>query len=77
MKFERNGLITKTVSETDNRVNYIQLTDKGWQDFNDLNEKSNQQINKLIEPLSDEACIQIHNAMNTIKRNLSTEKGEQ
>ena len=71
LKFERNGLITKTVSETDTRVSYIQLTDKGWQDFNDLNEKSNQQIKKLIEPLSDEACQQVHNAMNTIKRNLA------
>lgn len=70
-KFERNGLITKTVSETDTRVSYIQLTDKGWQDFNDLNEKSNEQIKKLIEPLSDEACIQVHNAMNAIKRSLS------
>ncbi|WP_378956869.1 GNAT family N-acetyltransferase [Pelosinus sp. sgz500959] len=71
LKFERNGLVTKTVSETDTRVNYIQLTDKGWQEFKDLNEKSNEQIKKLIEPLSDEACIQVHNAMNTIKRNLS------
>ncbi|MHB8075939.1 bifunctional helix-turn-helix transcriptional regulator/GNAT family N-acetyltransferase [Desulfosporosinus fructosivorans] len=70
LKFEQNGLITKTVSETDTRVSYIQLTDKGWQDFNDLNEKSNEQIKKLIEPLSDEACTQVHTAMNTIKRNL-------
>ena len=71
LKFERNGLITKTVSESDTRMNYIQLTDKGWEDFKDLNEKSNEQIKKIIEPLSDEACIQVHNALNTIKRNLS------
>lgn len=72
LRFERNGLISKTVSETDTRVSYIQLTDKGWQEFNDLNERSNQQIKKLIEPLSGEACEQVNIAMNTIKRNLTT-----
>lgn len=72
LRFEQNGLISKTVSETDTRVSYIQLTDKGWQEFNDLNEKSNQQIKKMIEPLSEEACAQVNLAMNTIKRNLST-----
>jgi len=71
LKFEKNGLMKKTVSATDNRVHYIQLTDKGWQEINDLNDRSNDQIKKLIESLSDEACTQVHHAINTIKRNLS------
>jgi len=71
MKFEKNGLITKEVSDSDNRVNFINLTEKGWSEFHELNNKSNEQVEKMIEPLSGDALNQVHNAMNIIKKNLA------
>ena len=71
LKFQKNELISKTVSKSDSRVKYIRLTDKGLIIFNHLNERSNCQIEDLLRSLGDEACNQIRDAMFIIRKNLT------
>lgn len=67
-KFEEKGLIRKEVSCEDGRSNLIELTIKGIEVIQDLIEKSDSQIQKLIYPLRNEECDEVCAAMNTIKR---------
>ena len=52
--FRKKGLITKTPSPADRRLQIIKLTKRGRQEFSKLNEHSNQLISQIIEKLSDE-----------------------
>lgn len=73
LKFQKNELISKTTSESDSRIKYIRLTDKGLRIFNHLNERSNCQIEDLLKPLGDKACNQIRDAMFIIRKNLTND----
>lgn len=50
-KFEKNGLIAKTLSASDARVNFVGLTGDGLTVFHKLNHDSNEQIDRLIDNL--------------------------
>lgn len=71
-KFEKNSLITKRPSPSDCRSHIISLTDDGMKQFHELDSRSNQQIEKMLEMLSPNACEEIRSAMNTIKKHLTT-----
>lgn len=66
-KFERKGLISKTISSTDNRVNFIELTEQGRFVIDNLIKTSNCQIEQLISELSSNECNEICAAMEIIK----------
>lgn len=65
-RFEKNRLIKKEPSADDNRVNLIELTEKGIGTIHNLVTKSNSQIEQLLTPLNDKECTEIYTAMDTI-----------
>lgn len=67
-KFEKQGLIIRHTSNTDCRVSEIQLTAKGVNVFQELNNRSNDQIEKLFSMLNEEECRKVREAMNTVKK---------
>ena len=70
-RFERKGLIDKTQSITDSRINYIRLTEKGRQDFNKLNDMQSEQISHLFAKMTEENQKFVFDAMIMIKNKLS------
>lgn len=66
-KMSRDGLILKSPSETDARVVFISLTQKGLSVFNELNEASDLQISQLISPVSVEDIEKLIFFMNGIR----------
>ena len=70
-KFEKNKLIEKTQSKTDNRVHYIHLTEKGRKEFNRLSDIQNTQIQKIFQQLSNDDQEAVLNAMIMIRNKLS------
>ncbi len=70
-KFEKNGLIEKTPSKTDNRVRYIRLTERGRKEFNRLSDIQSTQIQKLFQQLGEQAQQTVLNAMVMIRNKLS------
>ncbi len=70
-KFEANGLIEKEVSGDDSRAFVIRLSEKGTAQLCALSEKSSDQVARLLAPLDDVACREIHAAMGTIKKHLT------
>ncbi len=69
--FEKKGLIQKEVSKDDSRAYTITLSDKGQQVMRELSAKSSEQIDRLLAPLSDAQCREVHAAMQTIQKRLS------
>lgn len=70
-KFEKCGLIIRNTSKEDNRNIEIRLSEKGIDVFHELNDRSNEQIQKILKRLNDEDCEKIRAAMNTIKKYLT------
>lgn len=70
-KFEKNGLIEKTPSKTDNRVRYIRLTERGRKEFNRLSDIQSTQIQKLFQQLGEQDQQTVLNAMVMIRNKLS------
>lgn len=70
-RFEKDGLISKKPSCDDNRVNFIELTEKGTDTVSNLVTKSNSQIEQLLTQLSDNECDEIRTAMNTITKHFT------
>lgn len=75
-KFEKNGLILKKPSPSDNRAQIISLTEAGTKQFHKLDTSSNQQIERLLEPLSKAARSEVRSAMNTIKKHLTAAQSD-
>ena len=75
-KFEEQGILTRRVSDTDSRNMYIKLTEKGQKIFRQLNDSSNQQIEKLIENLSEEECEKLIASMRVVKKCFSSASKE-
>nr|WP_246869513.1 hypothetical protein [Priestia megaterium] len=74
-KLSKDGLISKEFSTLDNRTSLIQLTPKGIALFNQLNEKSDEQIVKLLQGLSQKEIIEIHASMLLIQKKLDKLEG--
>ncbi len=70
-KFEKKGLIEKTLSKTDSRVRYIRLTEKGRKEFNRLSDIQSSQIQKIFQQLSEHDQQAVLRAMVMIRNKLS------
>ncbi|MBK4744066.1 MULTISPECIES: MarR family winged helix-turn-helix transcriptional regulator [Bacillus] len=70
-KLIKDGLLIKESSTVDNRTSLIRLTPKGTAFFNHLNEKSNEQIVKLLQGLSQKEIEEIHVSMLLIEKKLN------
>lgn len=64
--YEKKGYLTKTASSTDLRSYQLHLTELGLTQTKDFIEKSNQQILSIIEPLQQEECEELIDALNTV-----------
>lgn len=71
-RFKLNDLITKENSTVDGRMVFLKLTPKGKQILSVLEEKSNNQIRKLINPLTQGEREQLTSAMKYVKDSLSS-----
>jgi DNA-binding MarR family transcriptional regulator len=69
--FEKKKLISKKRSNEDGRSIQLSLTKKGRTEFEVLNEASNAQIKKTLEPLTDADCDKLVRNMAEIKLILS------
>lgn len=69
-KLRKDDLIDKELSTRDNRTSIIRLTAKGIALFQQLNEKSDQQIVKLLQNLTQEEIKEIHVAMLFLQQKL-------
>jgi DNA-binding MarR family transcriptional regulator len=74
-KLSRDGLLSKEISTLDNRTSLIRLTPKGTALFNQLNEKSCEQIVKLLQGLSQKEMKEIHASMLMIQKKLDRSEG--
>lgn len=70
-RFEKKGIIDRTQSPTDSRINYIRLTEKGRHDFNRLNDMQSEQITHLFHKMNEEDQKLVFDAMIMIKNKLS------
>ncbi|KZE67363.1 MarR family winged helix-turn-helix transcriptional regulator [Paenibacillus ottowii] len=69
-KFCKEGFLVKENSTLDNRTNLIRLTPKGKTFYNQLNERSDEQILRLVQGLSEEEIQQLHASMLLIQKKL-------
>ena len=74
--FEARGLIVKTVSERDRRINIISLTDKGRAAIEELSARANAQIGGMISDLDEKERAQLCGAMDLITYCLSPKERE-
>lgn len=77
-KFREADLIDARPSETDARVQELRLTDKGWDVFAPLQQRSRDEVAAILEPLSDSDRRRLTAAMATIEEVLgetATESG--
>lgn len=57
--FEKDGIISRKVSEKDKRANSISLTEKGKTEVQGLIELTNSDISQLVDSLDDDTCEQV------------------
>ncbi|MBD5542245.1 MAG: MarR family transcriptional regulator [Lachnospiraceae bacterium] len=70
-QFEEKGLIGKSISGTDSRIKYIQLTDFGREEFNRLSDIQNRQMACAFEKLPPEDVDAICSALVMTRNKLS------
>lgn len=73
-KLSKDGLLVKQDSAIDNRANLISLTPKGTDLYKQLDEKSDEQIVRLLQGLSQKEIKAIHASMLVILKKLETMK---
>ncbi|HEX9654633.1 MAG TPA: helix-turn-helix domain-containing GNAT family N-acetyltransferase, partial [bacterium] len=71
--FEKNGLILKTPSKSDNRYRLLKLTAKGRKTFSVLNDRSSRETESVLQNLSQEDQHRLLHAMQTIGNILQPE----
>lgn len=69
-KLYKDGLLIKKKITVDNRTSLIRLTSKGAALYHKLNEKSDEQIVKLVQGLSQQEIKEIHDSMLLIQQKL-------
>ena len=69
-KLSKDGLVNKEDSTLDNRTSLIRLTPKGSTLFKQINEKSDEQLVKLFQGLSQKEIKEIHASMLFIQNSL-------
>lgn len=70
-KFERHGLIEKILSEKDNRIRYIRLTDLGQKEINRLSDIQSNQIGAIFNKLNEEDQRIVWHSIVLIRNKLS------
>lgn len=70
-KFEKRGLINRSICNTDNRNIEIHMTEKGIEVFHTLNDRANKQIEDLISKLTIEDCEKLIIGIRTVKKYFS------
>ncbi|MBK5460226.1 MarR family winged helix-turn-helix transcriptional regulator [Peribacillus sp. TH27] len=71
-KLSKDGLVIKENSTSDNRTSLIRLTPKGMTLFNQLNERSDEQLVRLFQGLSQNEIKEIHASMMFIQKKLDS-----
>ncbi|MFE4705440.1 MarR family winged helix-turn-helix transcriptional regulator [Peribacillus simplex] len=71
-KLSKDGLVMKENSTLDNRTSLIRLTPEGLTLFNQLNERSDEQIVRLFQGLSQNEIKEIHASMMYIQKKLDS-----
>ncbi|WP_312114716.1 MarR family winged helix-turn-helix transcriptional regulator [Brevibacillus reuszeri] len=69
-KLSKDELLSKEDSPSDSRISLIRLTPKGIALFHQLNEKSDEQIERLFRGLSQKEINEIHASMLVIQKKL-------
>lgn len=69
-KLCREGFLVKENSSVDNRTNLIRLTPKGKAFYHQLDERSDKQIIKLVQGISEEEIKELHASMVFIQNKL-------
>ncbi|WP_249595748.1 MarR family winged helix-turn-helix transcriptional regulator [Peribacillus frigoritolerans] len=69
-KLRKHGLVMKENSTLDNRTILIRLTPEGMTLFNQLNERSDEQLVRLFQGLSQNEIKEIHASMMFIQKKL-------
>lgn len=70
-KFEKAGLISRKVNETDSRNIEIHMTEKGMAVFHELNDRADQQIEDMISRFDMEECEKLIGGIRTVKKYFS------
>lgn len=70
-KLNKDGVISKELSKADGRTSLIRLTAKGLALFNQLNEKSDEQITRLLQDLTQKEIKELHTSVLFIQSKLS------
>lgn len=73
-KFEREELIEKKTSLTDSRKTFLSLTQKGKEVLDNIHSQSDEQIEQLLDGLTDRDVNEICKAMALIQEKLSKAK---
>ena len=73
-KFEREELIEKKTSLTDSRKTFLSLTQKGREILDNIHSQSDEQIEQLLDGLTDRDVNEICKAMALIQEKLSDAK---
>ena len=66
-KFERQGLVKRTVSRADARERHLTLTAKGISAFEPLDRSAAQQVTQMLAPLSESQRIILASAMQQVE----------
>jgi DNA-binding MarR family transcriptional regulator/GNAT superfamily N-acetyltransferase len=65
-KFQKSGLVKRKVSSSDGRQSHLLLTAKGRRAFDPLERAANQEVRKMLEPLSAKERARVVEAMRTV-----------
>lgn len=74
-RHEKSGYITRTRSEVDARAFNLHLTESGRILTEDLIQRSNDEIGKIIEALDEKQCLKLEEALNTVMEILRSTGG--
>lgn len=67
-KFEKKGLISRSISDTDNRNINIRMTEAGMTVFHELNDRANKQIENLLSKLETNDCEKLIDSIRIVKK---------
>lgn len=70
-KLEKNGLVTKTISNEDNRFNNVTITDKGKKIVKESQKVFQNTDDVMFKDFTEEEILQLEGFMDRIKKNLS------
>ena len=70
-KLEKNGLVTKTISNEDNRFNNVTITDKGKKIVKESQKVCQNTDDVMCKDFTEEEILQLEGFMDRIQKNLS------